>query len=333
MKAFQFEKYVKDAELKLTERAVPVVGVSDVLIEIHAAGVNVVDAKIMHGDFKAINPQTLPLIMGHDLAGVVTAIGTGVTKFSVGDGVYASPRQSRIGTFAEYIAVDESDVTLKPKNLSMVEAASLPLVALTAWQALVERANLKAGQKVFIQAGSGGVGTIAIQLAKHLGVTVATTTGARNIELVKQLGADVVIDYKTTDFEDVLEGYDVVLHSQDSGTLEKSLRILKPGGTIVSISGPPDVAFAKNAGLPLPLQLAMKALSFKAKKQAKKLGVHYSFLLMRAHGAQLNELTRLAEAGVIKPVIDTVYPFSETPNALAQVEAGRSTGKVVIAIK
>lgn len=333
MKAFRFEKYGKDAELKLAEVETPKLDKADVMIEVHAAGVNVIDVKLMHGDFKAIIPQKLPLILGSDLAGVVTEVGDAVTKFTVGDEVYASPNQKRIGTFAEYIAVNENDVAFKPKNLTMEEAASLPLVTLTAWQALVEKGNLKAGQKVFVQAGSGGVGTIAIQLAKHLGATVATTTGARNIDLVKQLGADVAIDYKTTDFEDILEDYDLVLHSQDAKTLEKSFRILRTGGKLISISGPPDVEFAKSAGLAFPLQLAVRGLSFKAKKQAKKLGVNYSFLLMRAEGGQLQKIATLVEAGAIKPVIDTVYPFAETPRALAHVEAGRSTGKVVVSIK
>lgn len=333
MKAFQFEKYGKDAELKLADVATPKLGKFDVMIEIHAAAVNVIDIKLMHGDFKPILPQKLPLTLGLDLAGIVTAIGDDVTKFAVGDEVYTSPDHKRIGTFAEYIAVNQNDVAKKPNNLTMEEAASIPLVGLTAWQALVERGTLKAGQKVFIQAGSGGVGTIAIQLAKYLGATVATTTSARSFDLVKQLGADVVIDYKATDFEEILKGYDLVLHSQDPKTLEKSLRILKPGGALISISGPLDVAFARSAELSLPLQLIAWGLSFKAKKQAKKLGVDYSFLLMRAQGEQLQKIAALIEAGHIKPVIDTVYPFSETPKALAQVAAGRSTGKVVITIK
>jgi len=333
MKAFQFEKYGKESAVKLTEIDTPKLGNADVMVKIHAAGVNVIDVKLMHGDFKAVIPHKLPLVLGHDLAGIVTAASKDVTKFKVGDEVYASPNQKRIGTFAEYIAINEDEVAHKPKNLTMEEAASIPLVALTAWQALVERGKLKKGQKVFIQAGSGGVGTIAIQLAKHLGATVATTTGARNFKLMKQLGADVVIDYKTTDFETTLQEYDLVLHSQDATTLQKSLRILKPGGKLISISGPPDVAYAKAAGLPFPLQLAIKGLSFKAMHQAKKLGVEYSFLLMRAEGNQLQEITKLIEAGCIKPVIDTVYPFAETPQAVAQVAAGRSTGKVVVAVK
>ena len=169
-------------------------------------------------------------------------------RFKPGDEVYARPDKDRIGTFAEFIAMNEDDVAIKPADLTMVETASIPLVGLTAWQALVERAHLKPGQKVFIQAGTGGVGTFAIQLAKHLGAEVATTASAASFEMVKALGADILIDYKTEDFETMLHGYDVVLHSQDSKTLGKSLRVLKPGGTLISISGPPDPAFADEIG-------------------------------------------------------------------------------------
>jgi NADPH:quinone reductase-like Zn-dependent oxidoreductase len=229
--------------------------------------------------------------------------------------------------------VNESDLALKPKNISMEEAASIPLVGLTAWQALVEVAKLKLGQKVFIQAGSGGVGTFAIQLAKHLGATVATTTSAKNVELVKSLGADVVIDYKTQDFEKALSGYDVVLHSQDAKTLEKSLCVLKPGGLLVSISGPPDPEFAREQGLNLFLKLVMRFLSRGARNKAQSLGVRYSFLFMRAQGQQLNEITSLIESGVIRPVVDKVFPFEKAADALAYVETGRARGKVVIAVK
>jgi NADPH:quinone reductase-like Zn-dependent oxidoreductase len=212
----------------------------------------------------------------------------------------------------------------------MEEAASIPLVGLTAWQALVEVGKMKPGQKVFIQAGSGGVGTFAIQLAKHLGVTVATTTSAKNAELVKSLGADVVIDYQKQDFEKILSGYDLVLNSQDAKTLEKSLAVLKPGGQLISISGPPDPAFAKQLGLNLFLKLAMRLLSRKVRKKAKGLSISYSFLFMRAQGQQLSEITSLIESGVIRPVVDKVFPFEKTGDALAYVETGRAKGKVVI---
>jgi alcohol dehydrogenase len=215
----------------------------------------------------------------------------------------------------------------------MEEAASIPLVALTAWQALVERAKLKKGQKVFIQAGSGGVGTIAIQLAKHLGATVATTTSAANVALVKSLGADVVIDYKTQDFEDILRDYDVVLNSQDGKTLEKSLRVLKAGGKLISISGPPDPDFAREIAAPAYLKLLMRLLSSRVRRKAAILGVGFSFLFMKASGSQLREITRLFDAGVMRPVIDRVFPFESTNEAMAYVEAGRAKGKVVITVK
>jgi alcohol dehydrogenase len=275
----------------------------------------------------------MPIVLGHDVAGVITRVGSRVSRFKVGDEVYARPSDFRIGTFSEYIAIHESDVAFKPKTLSMEEAASVPLVALTAWQALVERANLKKGQKVFIQAGSGGVGTIAIQLAKHLGATVATTTGTSNIEWVKALGADVVIDYKKEDFETILRDYDVVLNSQDTATLEKSLRVLKTGGKLISISGPPDLDFARKIGLSWPLRLIISLLSYKVRKKAKRQQAGYSFLLMRAEGSQLNEITSLIDAGIIRPVMDKVFPFEQINEALSYVESGRAKGKVVIKVK
>lgn len=333
MEAFSISKYGKDSELKQTTLPKPEINNNQLLVEIHAAGVNMLDVKLKHGDFKAIIPYELPLILGNDLAGVVKEVGADVVGFQVGDEVYARPDQAHIGTFAEYIGINVQDVALKPDKLTMAEAASVPLVALTAWQVLVEIGQLQPGQKVFIQAGSGGVGTVAIQLAKHLGAEVATTTSARNEELVRRLGADVVIDYKTQDFESVLHDYDLVLHSQDTKTLEKSLRILKRGGKLISISGPPDPEFAKAAGLSLPLQLVIKGLSLKVRQKARKQGVDYSFLLMRAEGSQLQEITKLIDVGVMTPVIDTVYPFAETPQALEHVESGRSTGKVVVSIK
>ena len=205
----------------------------------------------------------------------------------MGDAVYSRPRDDRVGTFAEFIAVNEADVALKPRNLNMTEAASIPLVGLTAWQALVEVGKVKPGQKVFIQAGSGGVGTIAIQLAKHLGAIVATTTSAKNAALVRSLGADVVIDYNAQDFEKILSGYDLVLNSQDTKTLEKSLFVLKPGGQLISISGPPDPVFAEESGLNPFLKIVMRLLSRGVRKKAKALGVRYSFLFMRAQGQQV----------------------------------------------
>jgi NADPH:quinone reductase-like Zn-dependent oxidoreductase len=332
MKAFVVDKYKKKGALRLADVPEPELREDDVLVRVHATGVNLLDSKIRDGEFKLILPYRPPFVLGHDVAGSVVRVGSKVRRFKTGDEVYGRPRDHRVGTFAKFIAMNEADVALKPKNLNMEEAASIPLVGLTAWQALVELGKVKRGQKVFIQAGSGGVGTFAIQLAKHLGAEVATTTSAQNVELVKSLGADVVIDYKTQDFEKVLSGYDLVLNSQDSKTLEKSLRILKPGGQLISISGPPDPAFAKDLRLNLFLKLVMRLLSRGVRAKAKSLGIRYSFLFMRAQGQQLSEITSLIESGIIRPVIDKIFSFEKTADALAYVETGRAKGKVVITV-
>jgi NADPH:quinone reductase-like Zn-dependent oxidoreductase len=226
--------------------------------------------------------------------------------------------------------MNEDDVAIKPKTLTMEEAASVPLTGLTAWQALIERAKLQKGQKVLIHAGSGGVGTFAIQLAKHVGATVATTTSAANVDLVRRLGADVVVDYKKDDFEKVLRDYDVVLNSLGKETLENSLRVLKPGGKLISISGPPDPTFATDVGSGWILRQLMGVLSYRIRKQARRHRVSYSFLFMKANGAQLREITSLIEAGTICPIVDRIFPFESTGEALAYVETGRAKGKVVI---
>lgn len=333
MKAFAIKKYDKKSVLELTDVLAPIVKEDEVLVEIHASGLNLLDAKIKSGEFKMILPYKLPLILGHDVAGIITKVGKQVTGFKVGDEIYARVADFRIGTFAEYIAINEKDVALKPKNITMEEAASIPLVALTAWQALVEKTKLKKGQKVFIQAGSGGVGTIAIQLAKHLGATVATTASEKSFAMLKGLGADILIDYKKEDFESALKDYDIVLNSQDTKTLEKSLRILRPGGKVISISGPPTPAFADAIGASWIIKTVLSLISFGIRKKAKKLAIDYSFLFMRADGKQLSEITSLIEAGVIIPVLDKVFPFEQTNDALAYVESGHAKGKVVVKTK
>jgi alcohol dehydrogenase len=333
MRAFVLDRYGSKVALRAGEVADPEVGDDDVLVQIHAAGVNLLDSKLRSGEFKLIVPYRAPFVLGHDVAGVVVRVGANVKRFKPSDEVYARPSDHRIGTFAELIAVREEDLALKPKNLTMEEAASIPLVGLTAWQALVERGRLARGQKVFIQAGSGGVGTFAIQLAKHLGATVATTTSTSNVDMVRGLGADVVVDYKTEDFETTLSGYDLVLHSQDGKALEKSLRVLRPGGRLVSISGPPTPEFADEIGAPWFVKLFMRLLSFGTRRRAKRLGSTFSFLFMKASGDQLGQIATLIEAGAVRPVVDNVFPFQSTNEALAYVETGRAKGKVVIKVK
>jgi NADPH:quinone reductase-like Zn-dependent oxidoreductase len=333
MKAFVLERYGKKRALQLTELPEPQLRDDEVLVQVHAAGVNLLDAKIRDGEFKLILPYRLPLILGHDVAGVVVKAGPQVTQFKPGDEVYARVDDFRIGTFAELVPVRQASLALKPRGLTMEEAASIPLMALTAWQALVERAGLKRGQKVFIQAGSGGVGTFAIQLARHLGATVATTTSTINVALVKGLGADTVIDYRTQDFEDVLRDCDVVLNSQDGKTLDKSLRVLRAGGKLISISGPPDPEFGRQINAPWFVRQIMRLLSSGIRRRARERGVDFSFLFMKASGGQLREITRLLDAGTIRPVIDRVFPFEDTNEAMAYVQAGRAKGKVVIKVK
>jgi alcohol dehydrogenase len=331
MKAFILDRYGSNDVVRAGDMPDPELRVDEVSVQIHAASVNPVDFKIRDGKLKLLLPYRLPFILGSDLAGVVVRVGAGVRRFKPGDEVYARPYG--IGAFAEFISIKEDAVAVKPKQLTMEEAASIPLVGLTAWQALIERANLKTGQKVLIHTGSGGVGTFAIQLAKHLGAVVATTTSTANLDWVKGLGADIVINYKTDDFETILHDYDVVLDTLGGETLKKSVRVLKPGGKLISISGPPDPAFAKEIGSSWVVRLAMRLLSYRIRKIAKRHHLSYSFLFMRPSGDQLREIGSLIDSGIIRPVVDRVFPFASTKEALAYVEKGRAKGKVIVKMR
>ncbi|MFZ2163971.1 MAG: alpha/beta fold hydrolase [Propionibacteriaceae bacterium] len=327
MKAFIIDSY--KSALHEAQVPEPTVGDLDVLVDVRAASVNPLDVKIAEGVFKTSLAYRMPLILGHDLAGVVAAVGSKVTRFAVGDEVYAKAADFHIGTFAERIAVAEADLALKPASLTFEEAASLPLVALTSWQALVVIGNVSPGQRVLIHAGAGGLGSQAIQLAKHLGAFVATTASARNSDELKALGADLVIDYRSQDFSTLLSDYDVVLDSLGGETLDKSLRILKRGGIVVSVSGPVTPKTAATMGLNPILRLAVTALSAKIRRLARKLGVRYEFLFMSANGQQLSDIARLVDAGALRPVVGKVFPFSETPDAMAALIKGGIPGKIV----
>jgi NADPH:quinone reductase-like Zn-dependent oxidoreductase len=331
VKAFVVERYGQDG-IRAADVAEPEVGDGDVLVRVSAAAINPLDAMIRNGEFKRLLKYKTPFVLGHDVAGVVTRVGSAVRDLQAGDEVYARPRDLRIGTFAEYIAIDQGDVAPKPASLTLHEAAAVPLVSLAAWQALVDRAHVKPGQKVLVHAGAGGLGSTAIQLAKHLDATVATTASGKNAELVRRLGADVVIDYTQEDFAEVLSGYDVVLDSRGGENLEKSLTVLKPGGQAIGVAGPPDPGFAKQLGAPKFMSLVMGQLSRKVHKQARKLGVSYSFLFMQANGTQLRELASLYDAGHLRPLIDKTFSFDQTLEALAYVEQGHAHGKVVITL-
>ena len=330
MKAAYINRYGNINDVQLGEQSTPVLTENDVLIKVHAASINPLDLRVLEGEFKTILPVQFPFILGNDFAGTVVQVGENVTQFKIGDEVYAKTDNN--GAFAEYTVIQESSLALKPQNISMEQAAALPLVGLTSWQALVEIAKVKAGQKVLIHAGSGGVGSIAIQLAKSLGATVATTTSSKNSSWVKGLGADIIIDYKTMDFEQELKDYDVVLDTQGGKILEKSLNVLKRGGRLISISGPPDHAFVEVVNPNWFLKCVIPLLSWSIRHKAKKRDISYSFLFMQPNGQQLSEISKLVESGKINPVVDKTYTFSEIKDAFHYVNTGRAKGKIVLKI-
>lgn len=332
MRAFTVARYGKN-DVHSTELPEPPVGDTDLLVKISAASVNPLDIMVRNGEFKQLLKYKPPFVLGHDVAGVVTRVGAHVREFAVGDEVFARPRDLRIGTFAEYIAIDQDDAARKPASLSLRDAAAVPLVALAAWQILVDKANIKPGQKILVHAGAGGLGSTVIQLAKHLGAYVATTANGARAGLVHGLGADVVIDYTTQDFSTLISGYDVVLDSLGGENLLKSLSVLKPGGLAIGVTGPPDAGFARQLGAPKPVEFVLSLLSRRVRKAAQKLGVRYEFFFMHASGTQLRELAALYDAGHLRPVIDSTFPFDQTLQALAYVEDGKAKGgKVVITL-
>ncbi|HEP0986746.1 TPA: NADP-dependent oxidoreductase [Enterobacter ludwigii] len=332
MKAFTFKRYGKSPELGFDDVDFPSPGDDEILVKVYAVGLNPIDNMIPTGMFKRVLHFSLPATLGSDVSGVVVATGRRVTRFKAGDEVFASIFDRGTGSLAEFVRVPENLAALKPATLDFVQAASLPMVGLTSWQALTERAKLRAGQKVFIPAGSGGIGSFAIQLAKHLGATVGTTTSTANIDWVSRLGADEVVDYKKQEFEKVLSGYDMVLGTIRGDAIEKSTQILKPGGKIVSLIGPLDTAFARERHLNVFLRFVLGLMSRKIMRLSKKRGLTYSFLFVRPDGSQLSQIAELMDAQRIKPVIDNVFPFAETGDAFAYLARGHAKGKVVVKI-
>ena len=332
MQALFIRNYGDATALEFGERPEPEIGPDDLLVAVLAASVNPIDFKIRDGKVRHLVPATLPLVLGSDLCGRVLRVGDAVTAFKPGDVVYARLDKRRIGSFAERAAVRASDAALKPRNLSAVQAASLPLAALTAWQALVDIGGLQVGQRVLIHNGSGGVGTLAIQIAKHLGAQVATTVGARNRELALKLGADRVIDYKHEAFDQVLKDCDLVFDMQGGDTLLRSFSVVRRGGTVVSVGGVPSVAVARAMGAKLPIRLALALMNRRINARARAVGARYEYLFMSPSGAQLAQLAALFDSGTLEPVIDRTYPLREAAQALAYVEAGHATGKVVVEV-
>ncbi|MGD1067138.1 MAG: NADP-dependent oxidoreductase, partial [Vulcanimicrobiaceae bacterium] len=308
MKAFVVDRYGSSDSVRAAEMPMPAVRDDDVLVQVRAAGVNPLDVKMRNGTMKLVMPYRVPFILGNEVAGIVSEVGARVTRFNPGDEVYARLPKDRIGAFAEYVTIREDAVALKPHTLTMEDAASIPLVGLTSWQALTERAQVTPGQKVLIHAGSGGIGTFAIQLAKHLGAIVATTTSAANFSLVQSLGAFLAVDYRTDDFEQILSEYDVVFDSLGGKALEKSIRVVRRGGILIEINGPPDPAFARQIGANPIVALAIRLLSWRVRAKAHRAGVRYSFLFMTPSGEQLGQIAALIDAGTIRPVVDRVFP-------------------------
>lgn len=333
MKALTFKRYSKSPEISFTEVPRPTLKPDELLVEVHAAGLNPIDNMVPTGMFKPVLKFQLPATLGSDLAGIVVEVGSGVKRFKKGDAIFASIFDLGTGSLAQFAVVPERVAALKPTNLDFVQAASIPMVGLTSWQVLKERVNLRSGQKIFIPAGSGGIGTFSIQLAKYLGAKVGTTTSTGNVQLVKSLGADEVVDYKKQEFEKVLRSYDAVLGAARGDVMEKSIGILKPGGKIVSIVGPLDAAFARAKRLNFILTFVFGLMSRKIMRLAKKRDVTYLFHFVRPDGAQLNEIGELLKSERIRPVVDKVFSFEQAKEALEYLAQGHAKGKVVVNMK
>ncbi|WP_206222257.1 NADP-dependent oxidoreductase [Schaalia sp. ZJ1691] len=332
MKAYAITSYTQAADMAWIDAPVPHVKDNEVLVRVTATGVNPLDRMIAQGTFAQLLSYRFPQILGNEFAGIVEAVGPGTTQYAVGDRVFGRPDILSIGTFAPYIAVDQDDLSPTPSNLSDTEAASLPLVLLTSIQAMTEKTHITPGDKVFIQGGAGGLGSIAIQVAKHLGATVATTVSTKNIEVVRRLGADVIVDYTTQKYEDAVKDYDLVLDTLGGSETLRSMNVLRPGGTLVSVAGTPEPSFAKQLRKPW-LAPIMWMMSRKIRHAARQRGITYSFLFMRANGHQLRAFLPAVESGQIHPVIGHVFPFDDIDKAIATQASGSSQpGKIVVTV-
>ncbi|MGX7127464.1 NADP-dependent oxidoreductase [Enterococcus wangshanyuanii] len=331
MNSALIRKYGQET-LEIAKVPMPEISENDVLVKIVAASINPIDLKTQAGKMKMLLKYQMPLILGSDFSGVIVEVGSNISDFQKGDKVYSRVQKDRIGTFAEYIAVDQTDIARKPTNLTFEEAASIPLVGLTSYQALYDIMQLTAQDKVLIQAGSGGIGTIAIQLAKLTGAYVATTTSTKNVEFVKQLGADKVIDYKKQKFEEELQAYDYIFDTMGGDILKNAFKIVKPGGKVVTISGIPNEVFAKEYGLPLWKQFLLKVASWNIRKLEKATESQYIFLFMKPSGAQLALLTDWFEQDKIHPVIDQIVSLEEIQKGIDRSRSGRAKGKIIVRV-
>jgi alcohol dehydrogenase len=333
MRAFVLTGYgaVSD-NVRLAEIPDSVAGAKEILIEIHAASLNPIDFKTVRGDLKRISKYKLPRPFGFDASGTVISAGAGATRFKPGDAVYVRASREGIGTFAEQIAVDEKFVALKPQTISHAEAASLPLVGLTTLQGF-GRAGARAGQRILIHAGSGGVGTFAVQYAKHLGLHVTSTTSAKNADFVKSLGADRVIAYDRENYLEQGGDYDIVYDTLGGAFTVDAFKLVKRGGVVISLSGPPDRDFAQREGAGSLVSVAVWLMGRKIYAASAKAGAAYCWYFTEPNGDQLRDIAALVDAGAIKPVIDREFAFEQLPAALTYLEAGRARGKVVLKVR
>jgi len=304
MRAVAYQNY--NSNIEIIEVAKPKLQDKSVLVEVHAAGINPIDNILHAGYLQQMLELSFPHIMGYDVSGIVVEVGKDVRSVKVGDEVFARPNQEDAGSIAEFARIHENELAIKPKNMSHIDAASVPLAGLTAWQALVTKGNINRGDKVLIHAGSGGVGTLAIQIAKYFGAEVTTTTSSKNKDLVKSLGADLVIDYTTQSFENELSNYDLVIDAIGGDTLTKSFKVLKKGGRLVSIKGQDT------------------------ENLAKEYGVNFEWFFMSPDGKMLTEIASLISQGTIKTVIDSTYSMKQAPEAFELLAKGRAKGKIVI---
>jgi NADPH:quinone reductase-like Zn-dependent oxidoreductase len=308
MKAIRIHKYGGPEVLQYEDAPRPKPQAGEVLIRVHAAGMNPIDWKVREGHMKDFWPHKFPLILGWDLSGVVEELGRGVCRFKIGDEVYSLPDPTRDGTYADYIVVRESEFSLKPKSLHHIRAAAVPLAALTAWQSLFDTAQLRSGQRVLVHAGSGGVGHLAVQLAKWKGACVFATASTKNQDLLRKLGVDEPIDYTQQRFEDVARNIDIVLDTIGGDTQERSWSVLKKGGILVSLVEPPS------------------------DEKAKELGVRAAFVASHPNGEQLAEIAKVIDSGKLAPVIDRILPLSEARRAHELSQSGHTRGKIVLRV-
>lgn len=331
MRAFVLTRYGGPTAAELRDVAVPGPGPGEVQIAVKAAGLNPVDFKIREGQLRVVQSYALPIVMGCELSGVVTSIGAGVQRFRAGDEVYTRVAKDRLGAFAETACVHEDLVAKKPASLDFVHAAGAPLAALTALQGLRDELLVKPGMRIFIPGGAGGVGTFAIQLARHFGASVATTASTRGRPLVERLGADVIVDYTSENFVKVLRDYDGAFDLVGGTTLARAFSVVRRGGAVVSIAGLPEPTTAmKDMGGSIGLAVLFWFLSAPIRLRALIAGVRYRYLFMHPGARDLETIGALVDAKKLEVVVDRVFPFAETREAFAYLEQGRAKGKVVV---